>query len=693
MNRFLVLYALLIGTLPAPNVWGEQATWTLAVIGDQQFPIMNTDWYDRFTSQTDWIVANAATTNLRMVSQVGDIVEHASIIPEWERAAAAMQVLDTAPNADGGFGIPWHVAYGNHEIIGVSTNPTIDLAGPGPSANYRQYFGSASGTHRYANQPEFKGVSSNDLNTWHVIHSSNAEDARSYLMLNLEIDVPGQKAGTNFDAIEWAQGIIDAHPGMATIVTTHVFEGTAHGPPNNPYLRGFGHNSQLEVFDKLVKNNSQIFMVLSGHTSQDTHQIKLNAAGQPVLQMVTDYNKWVGTAGDGYFRLVEVDETAGEVRVKTYSALLDQYRTNANGQFTFAFDFANRFDNTVAPDPDPDPQPGLGLLAHWTLDDGQNNPSTMTATDLVAPAANGVWQNTTSPLWIDGIAGGAARFGAPNADDVIAISESAKLNVTGALTISAWIKHDAESGGVSSTRHIAGKDTAGGPAGDSYSLKHNMASGANRLQFLIDSETTANVNLTSTNTLSTYTAASEHNGWIHVAGVYQPGEFMRLYIDGELDTELTGSAVPQSIHAEPFTPFTIGRLHNSTTHSFTGGIDDVQLYSAALTTEQIAFLFGNPGHSVSFDSGLSGDYNNDGVVNLADYVVWRDRVGSTAGLPNSNELDATIGSDHYLLWRENFGESLHSLNLTAVPEPGFFVLILVAIVAFPLRWRPSHQIV
>src|SRR5690606_2773550 len=147
-------------------------------------------------------------------------------------------------------------------------------------------------------------------------------------------DVPGQKAETNFDAIEWAQGIIDDHPGVATIVTTHVFEGTKHGPPNNPYLRGFGHNSQLEIFDKSLKDNSQIFMVLSGHTSEDSHQIKMNSSGKPVLQMVTDYNKWLGTAGDGFLRLIELDEDAGEVRVQTYSPYLDQYRTTSNGQFT-----------------------------------------------------------------------------------------------------------------------------------------------------------------------------------------------------------------------------------------------------------------------------------------------------------------------------------------------------------------------
>src|SRR5690606_921987 len=88
------------------------------------------------------------------------------------------------------------------------------------------------------------------------------------------------------------------------------------------------------------------------HTSEDTHQIKLNANGEPVLQMVTDYNKWLGEGGDGFFRLLEIDEEAGKVRVKTYSALLDQFRTDGSSQFEYDIKFDGRFaavpDSSVA---------------------------------------------------------------------------------------------------------------------------------------------------------------------------------------------------------------------------------------------------------------------------------------------------------------------------------------------------------
>ena len=329
---------------------------TVAVMGDQQVPLRNTSFYPSFTVQTEWLAENALANKIRFVTQVGDIIENGDSVSQWTRAEAGMATLDAASNADGGIGIPWSVNYGNHEED--SSQPGTDPAGAWADP-FRQYFGSASGTHRYAGQTEFGGVSANDLNTWHIIRSSDAVDAREYLMLNLEYDAPGHAPGANpdpgdipaFDAIAWAWEVLEQHPGMPTILTTHVFEGSRFGPPGNPWQEGPGRNSQLEIFDKLVNGNPQIFMVLSGHTSEDTHQVKNNAAGQPVLQMVTDYNKWLPNGGNGYMRLVEIDEDAGEIRVQTYTPGIpdydpptpEGYRTNANGEFTISMDWGSRF--------------------------------------------------------------------------------------------------------------------------------------------------------------------------------------------------------------------------------------------------------------------------------------------------------------------------------------------------------------
>lgn len=75
---------------------------------------------------------------------------------------------------------------------------------------------------------------------------------------------------------------------------------------------------------------------------------------------------------------------------------------------------------------------------------------------------------------------------------------------------------------------------------------------------------------------------------------------------------------------------------------------------------------------------LPGDYNNDHVVDAADYSIWRDNLGSATNLPN-DLIGGEIGVAHYNQWKDNFGAgSTGTGNATSVPEPGM-VAILVAV--------------
>ena len=64
-------------------------------------------------------------------------------------------------------------------------------------------------------------------------------------------------------------------------------------------------------------------------------------------------------------------------------------------------------------------------------------------------------------------------------------------------------------------------------------------------------------------------------------------------------------------------------------------------------------------------AGLTGDYNSDGSVDAADYVVWRKNDGTP---------------DEYNTWRTNFGRTsalAHGSALAAVPEPQSIALFAV----------------
>ena len=74
-----------------------------------------------------------------------------------------------------------------------------------------------------------------------------------------------------------------------------------------------------------------------------------------------------------------------------------------------------------------------------------------------------------------------------------------------------------------------------------------------------------------------------------------------------------------------------------------------------------------------------GDYNNDGTVDAADYVVWRKNEGTTNALPNDPH-GGTIGPLQFDTWRAHFGQTAGSgaLPNTTVPEPASALLIIFA---------------
>ncbi len=78
--------------------------------------------------------------------------------------------------------------------------------------------------------------------------------------------------------------------------------------------------------------------------------------------------------------------------------------------------------------------------------------------------------------------------------------------------------------------------------------------------------------------------------------------------------------------------------------------------------------------------GRAGDYNANGVVDAADYTLYRDALDTNTTLPNDTTPGSVTSAD-YAVWQANFNQPGPSAAaVSAVPEPAGVVLLLALLV-------------
>lgn len=135
------------------------------------------------------------------------------------------------------------------------------------------------------------------------------------------------------------------------------------------------------------------------------------------------------------------------------------------------------------------------------------------------------------------------------------------------------------------------------------------------------------------------------------------------------------------------TQFDLGTLYNTVIGSGDGDVVFEFLINDGLGGESIS-SFGEVVFA-AIPEGLPGDFNDDGIVNTADYTVWRDNLGGSFDLNgNGDESGGSAGvvdAADYALWKQNFGTSsaasLHT-STSAVPTPSSGVAAVALAGAF-----------
>ncbi len=162
----------------------------------------------------------------------------------------------------------------------------------------------------------------------------------------------------------------------------------------------------------------------------------------------------------------------------------------------------------------------------------------------------------------------------------VTIGDQPQLNITGALTLAAWVflnKSNPNNG-----RIIA---KAGGSGARSWSLNTELTSGgvSNPATFQVASSASTNVSLVDTQPLPLDT-------WVHMVGVYRPGEAMEIYVNGDLHRNNTTN-IPASHHSNNGLAVLIGDRHGATNCAWSGLIDEARVYARALSAADVKELY------------------------------------------------------------------------------------------------------
>jgi peptidyl-prolyl cis-trans isomerase A (cyclophilin A) len=85
-------------------------------------------------------------------------------------------------------------------------------------------------------------------------------------------------------------------------------------------------------------------------------------------------------------------------------------------------------------------------------------------------------------------------------------------------------------------------------------------------------------------------------------------------------------------------------------------------------------------HSVTTLNFPKGDYNFDGVVNGADYTVWKNNFGSMTAAEADGNGDGKVNAADYTIWRDSLNQTggPGSGAAAGVPEPSSGYLLLLA---------------
>ena len=157
--------------------------------------------------------------------------------------------------------------------------------------------------------------------------------ALDFLVIHIELDWPDY-------SVAWADKIIKRYPNRRVILSSHAFLNTSNARPTSAQFRSNGTSAEA-VWQQIVKPNCNVFMVINGHYPGEGRRTDLNNCGQPVHQVLMDYQDRAN-AGDGWLRYFTFKPSQNKIYAYTYSPTRNggagDFETDDSSQFVLDYD-------------------------------------------------------------------------------------------------------------------------------------------------------------------------------------------------------------------------------------------------------------------------------------------------------------------------------------------------------------------
>ena len=277
--------------------------------------------YDTFTNMMQWLADNGSRLKVQWASFLGDL----SDVGTWEYlyrdAANGMSLLDGKVN--------YNFVPGNHDYDDNCSKTRSQV-----------YYNTHFPYSKHSKMPGFAGayIEGDMANTYYTYEVCGVK----YLIINLEF-------GPRLSVLRWAGRLCEAYPQHRVIINTHNYvtaTGEIADATHSSSATNYGWAVNAEptspdvMYDNLVKLYPNIFMVFSGHLSQDDAIMRKDVGihGNTITSWLLDTQTAVhdNGVGEDVLFMIKVNEKTKKMLCYFYSPANDGVY-NIQNQFEISF--------------------------------------------------------------------------------------------------------------------------------------------------------------------------------------------------------------------------------------------------------------------------------------------------------------------------------------------------------------------